>query len=294
MPVIVRNNPKVFCLLDEATISLNQFECGISAEVIQENRGEESPVKKSLGAIVYDDFVFETGLNNKLIEIIKRAWKGDNAKLNGSFVTTDDRLNSTYEDIFLDSLLTETTISECDGASKEGASFGFKIKPALTHTQKGDGRQLSIPKNQLQKSTLLKSNFRFELGKLPCSRIVKIDAFTVTTKLNSESKGANRYVEMTPTAVEFPNLHLTISSVDLQAWLDWHKQCVIDGKNNPANEHDGRLVFLDRNLKDEIFSINLKGVGIFSLKRKLETADKLTTFRVGLYCETMEIVSKEK
>jgi hypothetical protein len=66
MPVIVRNNPKVFCLLDEATISLNQFECGISAEVIQENRGEESPVKKSLGAIVYDDFVFETGLNNKL------------------------------------------------------------------------------------------------------------------------------------------------------------------------------------------------------------------------------------
>lgn len=293
MPVIQSSKQKVFCSLDGAVISLNQFECGISAEVIKMDLGSESAIKKSLGAIVYDDFVFETGLNPKLTELMKKAWKGENAKLTGSFITTDDRLKANYEDIFLDSLLTETTISECDATSKESAVFQFKIKPALTHTQKGDGRLITVPKAQLQKAILLKSSFRFELGKLPCTRVTKIDAFSVTTNLASESKGSNRYVDMTPTSIDFPNLYLTISSVDLQAWLDWHKKCVIDGKNNSNNELTGRLVFLDRNLKDELFAITLSGVGIFSLQRKLES-EKIPTFRVGLYCETMEIDIKEK
>jgi len=167
----------------------------------------------------------------------------------------------------------------------------LRIKPALTNTQKGDGKLIALPKDLLQKA-FLKSNFRFELGKLPCSRIIKIDAFSVTTKLEVESQGSNRYVNMMPTAIDFPNLYLTISSVDLQAWLDWHKQCIIDGKNNPNNEHSGKLVFLGSNLKDELLSIHLQGVGIFSLQRKLESAVKLSSFRVGLYCESMEIGNK--
>lgn len=282
-------NPKgkIFCSLNGTLINLNELELGISSEVIKEKIGNELIINKRPGPIIYDDFIFETAPIDEIINIISKTWKGENLRLSGSFITTDHNQKAKYEDLFLDSLLTETTVPECDPTSKTAALFGLRIKPALVRNQKGDERTIST-KIQKQKS-ILKSNFRFELGKLPCSRITKIDSFSVNVNVSSETQGNNKYIDMASTSIEFPNIYLTISSADLQPWLEWQKEFIIDGKNSKSDELSGRLVFLGPNLKDELLTIHLNGVGIFSLQRKFESGDKLETFRVGLYCESMEL-----
>ena len=269
-------------------INLHAFEGGmVSGEVIKDSPGPDLIIRKHLGAVTYEDFVFETGLSDKIIELIKKSWTGENLQLPCSFITADANFKVDYEDSIPDWLLTETIIPPCDAASKEPAFFRLRIKPALIRNQKGDGRLIRQQVGLRQKA-MLKSNFKFELGSLPCSRIATIDSLSVKVNVSNELPGSNR-VNMTANSIDFPNIFLTISAADLKPWLDWHKQFIIDGNNSQSDELSGRLVFLAPDLHDELLAIRLQGVGIFSLQRVMEAADRISRFRVGLYCERMEL-----
>ncbi len=278
-----------FFSLDGTLINLNAFEGGtVSGDVIKDSPGPDLVIRKHLGAVTYEDFVFETGLNDKIVELIKKTWNGENLGLPASFITTDANFKVVYEDIFTDWVLTETIIPRCDAASKETAFFRLRIKPALIRNQKVDGRVIHQQVGLKQKA-MLKSNFKFELGSLPCSRVATIDSLSVKVNVSSDSVGSNRPVNKTANSIDFSNIFLTISAADLKPWLEWHKQFIIDGNNSQSDELSGRLVFLAPDLHDELLAIRLQGVGIFSLQRVMEAADKISRFRVGLYCQRMEL-----
>ena len=269
-------------------VNLHALEGGmVSGEVIKESPGPDLVIGKHLGAVTFEDFVFETGPGDKIIELIKKAWTGENLQLPCSFITTDANFKAVYEDIIPDWLLTETIIPRCDAASKEPAFLQLRIKPALIINQKGDGRLIQQQIRPKQKA-MLKSNFKFELGSLPCSRIATIDPLSIKVNVSNELPGNNR-VNMTANSIDFSNIFLNISSVDLKPWLEWHKQFVIDGNNSQSDELSGKLVFLAPDLHNELLEIRLLGVGIFSLQRMPEVADRISRFRVGLYCERMEL-----
>lgn len=288
MAKAINTTARNFLLLNGTTIPLKALTGGvISAEVVQETTDQAMIANKHLGATIYEDFIVETGLHDEISKSMKKTWNGGNVRLNGSFITADINSKASFEDVFMDSLLTETTIPQCDAASKEVAFFRLRLKPALIRNQKGDGRVIGSPAGTRQKQ-MLASNFKFELGSLPCSRVASIDSFTVKLNVGNESQSNNRYVNMTTKSINFPNLFLTISAADLDPWLEWHKQFVVD-RNNRTEELNGRLVFLEPNLKGELFAISFQGVGIFSLQRNWESVNTVSRFRVGLYCERMQI-----
>jgi hypothetical protein len=288
LPYIAARN---FLSLNGTPIILHAFEGGvISAEIVKDILDSDLAVRKHLASLNYSDFIFEIGPSREIIELIKKAWDAENLLLACSLLIADGNFKVEYEEIFSDSLVKEITIPQCDVASKEAAFFRLRIKPALIRNQKGDGRDVR-PKGRIVQKQMMKSNFRFELGKLPCSRVATVDSFSVVVNGTNDSGGNKEFVNRTANAIDFPNLFLTILPADLTEWMEWHQRFVIDGKNSQSDELSGRLVFLSPNLSDELLSITLQGVGIFSLEHHTAQVDKISRFLVGLYCQRMVIES---
>lgn len=288
MAVSKENSAKNFLSLNGTLKPLQTLEGGIiSAEVIKNDFGAGAPSFKHLGAINYGDYIFETGIYPEIISLINKSLDGAFLRIGGSFVTTNFNSKAEYEDVFQDAIITETIIPQCDTASKDAAFLKVRLQPTLIKNLPGDGKIIN-PKVTSKFKSIMQSNFRFELGKLPCSRIASIESFSVTSKVTDEYPVKKKPVKSVR-SINIPNLFLSISMADLKPWMEWHKQFIIDGKNSQSDELTGRLIFLSTNLKDELMSISLQGVGIFSLQRMLENGEKISGFRVGLYCERMEL-----
>jgi hypothetical protein len=286
MPVIT-TPLKTFFSLNGQLIILTDYEGGIITGEIIKDKGPDQVERKHLGGISYEDFIFETRLNAQVKEVIRKSWEGDNAPLTCSLMDTDAALKATSETVFVDPSLTETIIPKCDGSSKDAAHFRLRIKPALIKIQKGDGKVIQ-PKITAEKA-FLRSNFKFELGNLPCTRVATIDSFSVKKNENGKPQKNPTVAGKANYPLDIENLFLTISIADFSPWLEWHKTFVVDGKNSPSDELSGRLVFLGPNMRDELVAFKLQGVGIFSIERKMVAANQISRFNVGLYCNHIEM-----
>jgi len=263
----------------------------VSAEVIKEEIGPSYFVKKHIGQPRFGDFTAEIGFGMAppVYDWIAASWKGSYARKDGAIVAADADLKAQSERQFFHALVTEVTIPACDASSKDPAYLTLAFAPELTKTVKGKGK-LDPPAGQ--QSLFLPSNFRLELDGLDCTRVSRIDAFTVTQTLVTDDIGDARDYAKEPGKIEFPNLKVTLAESGAATWQSWFTDFVLKGNNDDAKEKDGALVFLASDLKTELGRVKLFNVGIFALREPIRQAhdESLATVTADLYCERMELV----
>ena len=246
---------KTFFSLNGQLIILTDYEGGIITGDVMKNMVPGQVERKYIGRVNFEDFP-SLGIWTKLT-------------------------------VFIAPSITETVIPKCDASSKDAALIRLRIKPGSIKIQKGDGQV--IQSKTTQEKVFLASNFKFELGDLPCARVATIDSISV--KKNDTRKP--RIISMTGGTVNNPldidNIFLSISSADYSPWLEWYKNFLCEGNHLPSDELSGRLVFLGPNMRDELLAFKLSGVGIFRLERKMVEANKVARFNVGLYCNHIEM-----
>ena len=265
---------------------------GIKAEVLFESGGPEATPKKHLGPTRVEpvelevDFVMGKGL----WEWIAASWSGKPARKSGSIVETDLNLQARSERRFENALITETTIPALDAAAKEHAFLKLRLQPEQVSHTKGDGTKLAPPQKPPQKA-FLPSNFRLELAGLDCSKVSRIDAFTVTQKLSRDAVGERREVEREPASLEIPNLRVTLAESAAQTWLDWFEDFVVKGNCADDREKSGTIAFLSPNRQEELGRVTLQNVGIFSLSEPRADSGAETVARLvaDLYVEQMAL-----
>ena len=135
------------------------------------------------------------------------------------------------------------------------------------------------------------SNFRLEIDGLDCTKVSKIDSFTVKQSVQTDDIGDKRDYQKEPGKLEFPNLRITIAEAAAKTWIEWHEDFVIKGNCGDDQEKSGAIVFLSPNRQKELGRIVLHHLGIFALRRQPATAGAETIARVvaELYCERMEL-----
>jgi hypothetical protein len=182
---------------------------------------------------------------------------------------------------FANAHISEVTVPTFDGRSKDPCYFTVKIDPGRLRHSKPQGRQLTPPSEKRQ---WLASNFRFELGDLPCERVSKIDSFTI-----------KQGVVRDRAKVEVPNIKITFSAADAERWEDWFKEFVIDGKSSDADEPSGSITLLGPDQKSELGRIELSHVGILSLQPAKTQANKedLARLEAKLYVEEIKFEFSE-
>ena len=120
--------------------------------------------------------------------------------------------------------------------------------------------------------------FRLEIDGLDCSKVTKIDAFTVKQA-------------MAPSKIEFPNLAITLAEVSSETWREWHEDFVIKGNSGEGQEKQGKLAFLAPTGRETLLTISFRGLGIFKLRRERSEAgaDRASRMTAELYCQRMEL-----
>ena len=261
------------------------------AEVVSVAAGSSRFPDKHLGRISYSPFVLQFGptMGKEVYDWINASWTKEFQRRNGAIAAADSTLTVVSQREFVNALFTELTIPALDGTSKDPAYFTLKISPEYTKTVKASGK-MAAPDKRDQK-LWLPSNFRVAIDGLDCTRVSRVDSFTVTQSVASEDLGETRLRVKAATRLEFPNLTITLAETAAESWLDWFDDFVIKGNSGESNEKNGSISLLAANLADELLRIDLYGLGIFKIgpERTEANSDKIATVTAHLYCERMEL-----
>ncbi len=261
---------------------------GISAEVINEPQGPNYFTKKRIGQPKYEDFAIQVGFSNgkQLYDWIQQTWNMARPRVSGSIISADYNWDAKSERQFTNALLTETTIPAMDGTSKEPAYITLKFAPEFIRSVKASGK---LTAEKMEQKIFLPSNFRLQIDGLDCSKVTKIESFTVKQGVASKDIGSARDSQKEPGKLEFPNLKITIAETAAQSFIDWHENFVIKGNNNDSKEKNGSLTLLSPDRKTEFAKIEFFNMGIFRIQpdKAQANTDQIKRLTIELYVERM-------
>jgi phage tail-like protein len=261
------------------------------AEVVTEAVGSSQFSKKHLGRVSYAPFTLQFGLamGRSLYDWIDASWRGKAVSRDGAIVMADQNFTAVSQREFSKALITETSIPALDGAAKDAAFVTLKFAPEYTRVIKASGR-VSGPTNVDQK-LWLPSNFRVAIDGLDCTRVSRVDQFTVSQAVATDDIGDARDYRREPGRLEFPNLTISLAEASAKSWFDWFDDFVIKGNNDESKEKNGSISFLSANLADELLRIDLFNLGIFMIgaDKTEANADQIATVSAHLYCERMTL-----
>ena len=264
----------------------------IRAGLAQHQLGPANVSKKHIDAIAYEDFAIKAGMgmSKGFYEWIEAAFDGAHMAKNGEIHACDFDGDSMSVRAFHDAYISEVKIPALGGSRRGPACMTVKLTPREIKYLKGTGSQIGGELPRLRKKNWRRSNFRFELGDLPCERVARIDSFTWKLAVARDEVGEFRIPTLHPARIEVPNLKLTISMADVKPWEEWHRSFVIEGNCGDEAELDGSITFLTPNRRKALARIHLRNVGILSLDTWDEEANKeeIARFAVELYVEDMK------
>ena len=262
----------------------------MEADIVSNDLGPDNVQKKHVSNIKWTPgkATVGIGMGKELYEWIKAAFDKGYVTKSGALTAADFNYKAMSVQTFQNGLITSLTVPKLDGSSKDAAYFDVEFEAEQVRWTKGGGEDIRGKVGPKQKAWLC-SNFRVEMGGLPCSRIASVDSFTWKCAVASDQIGIFREPTKHPAKVTVPDVKLSISMADYQAWADSAKKWFIDGQHLEENEMQGRIVFLNPNMKDEIGEIELQNCGFkkFSKDDMEANSEKIARFNVELYIEKM-------
>lgn len=229
------------------------------------------------------------GMGKEMYQWIRSAFDKGYETRSGSVVAGDFNYKAMSRLNFMNGLITSVTVPKLDGASKDAAYFDVEWDCEQVRWEKGDGSDIRGKIGPKQKAWLC-SNFRVEIGNLPCSRIATVDSFTWKCAVASDQIGIFREPTKHPAKVTVPEIKLGISMADFDPWAQAAKKWFVDGHHEEADEMTGRIVFLGPDMSKELGSIELLNLGFKKFNRPdyESNSEKIARFDVELYCEAMK------
>jgi hypothetical protein len=267
----------------------------ISAEVIHEPAGPSFFVKKHIGQPKYQEFTLQAdfSMESAFYEWIAQSWKMNYQRKDGSIVAMDYTLTPKSERQFTQALITETTIPAVDGSSKEPAYLTVKLAPEVIRDAAPSGQKTDYGQpGKVEQKVFVSCNFRLEIDGLDCSKVNKVDSFTVKQTAVTDDIGDARDYAKEPGKLEFPNLKITVAETGAQGFAEWHKSFVIEGHNDESREKGGTLTLLSPNRQNTLLQIKFFNLGIFKIQPAKAEAntDAIRQVEVELYVERMEML----
>jgi hypothetical protein len=211
----------------------------------------------------------------------------------GALIDADYRYVERSRLDFVNALITEVGFPALDAASKAACRMTVKFAPEFTRMKMAQGSSLkkSMPGLGVQKRWL-PANFRLKIDGLEeaCSRVSQIEALVIKHPVSERGIGDVRDYEREPTAVEIPNLVITVPELHAGQFYRWHEDFVIRGNNGPDKEKSGTLEYLTPNLKEALFTLTFKQLGIFKLApEKVESgSENIRRVKAEMYCEELK------
>jgi hypothetical protein len=210
-----------------------------------------------------------------LFDWITTAWQGTLAQKNGAVIRVDANGRPQAKREFVKAILVETAVPMLDGASRDPADFTVRLAPERTRDVTPPTSLPPVGPPAPGDATFMSANFRLDIVGLDCTRVSKIDSFTVKHNLTPATG-----------VPEFPNLRIELSAASAGTWRTWFQSFVIDGHSSATDEKSGSLSFLNASFTTVLATINFSNLGIFRLENAPADPSRVVA---ELYCERMEL-----
>lgn len=268
------------------------------ATLIDEPVGAQSDRVKHLGPIEIDPMAVEFGLAGAtpILEWIKGSWDRRWARRNGQITHADFNLKQTFEHWFYDALMLEASFPALDATSKDTGYLKAKWLPERTRTVATDGAKTEIGSNFFNKQKFwAPSAFRFRIDQFDGMEYTsKIEAMTIKQGVKKMFTGKDRFPQIEPTNLQFPNVVGYISLAHASRLLKWHDDYVFSGKKDPKQQLSGSIEYLSPDRKSTIFQINLFDAGLMSahIEDAQANQDAIKRVKFEIFVGRMEITGQ--
>ena len=263
----------------------------ISAPVVDEPVGTSKFPKRHIGPIRYEEFVIQLGLDlsDPMADLIAGTWTGDAKRVDGAITEADYDLNARSERRFKNALLTETTFPAMGAMDKDPGFITLKLAPETIQRVKASGK-VTLDAARSRAKGWIPANFKLEIDGLDCTRVARIDSFSVKRAAAPDNVGEARDSKKEPARLEFPILKITVAESSAETWISWFDEFVVKGNCDDSKEKSGTLTLLGANMKDPVARIKLQHLGICRLHQEDAEAgsDRLATLVAEVYVEGME------
>ena len=230
------------------------------------------------------------GMAREMSAIIQQAFAAQQKPFDGALHIADFNYRLQSSLTFTGAIMTSVTVPKLDGSSKDAAYFDLEWEAEMVRWVKGDNSVIRRPIAAAQKAWL-SSNFRFEMGSLPCNRVATIHSFTWRCAVEREPIGR---LPRRTARVTVPNIIVEVSTADYDAWFLAAKKWFVDGAHEEKDEMMGAIVLLAPDLKTEIGRVTLENCGFAKFSRAALEANSeaLARFSCEFYVENMEFAIK--
>ncbi|MEO6774976.1 MAG: phage tail protein [Kofleriaceae bacterium] len=263
----------------------------MEADIVSNDLGPANVQKKHVSNIKWTPgkATVGIGMGKGMYDWIQAAFDRNYITKDGAFTSADFNYKAMSRLEFQRALVTSVTVPKLDGSSKDAAYFDVEFDAEQVRWHQASGEDIKGKIGAKQKAWLC-SNFRVEIGNLPCSRVATVDSFTWKCSVAADQVGIFREPTKHPAKVTVPEIKLTISHADHDAWAQAAKKWFVDGHHLESDEMNGRIVFLDPNMHDELGEVELLNVGFkkFSDEDSEANSEKIKRFSVELYVEQMK------
>jgi hypothetical protein len=268
----------------------------VKANVSDDPIGAQSGRVKQLSNVEIEPMEVEVGMAGapEILEWIQGSWNKKWSRRSGQISHADFNLKESYEHEFFEALLTEVTFPALDGAAKEAAYLKCKWLPERVQTKTQPMTQAVggiISPNQ---KMWIPSAFRFTIDQVDGMEYTnKLEAFTIKQGIKKMFVGRNRYPQIEPTNLQFPNLSGTISLAHAEKLIKWHHDYVYkeNARKDLQAQYSGAIEFLTPDRKQTIFRIDLYGVGVSNVSIPQSTAnnDQIKRAKFELFVSDMKL-----
>jgi len=261
------------------------------SDVVLEKIGLDHIQHKHLAGVKYDDITVNcgTGMSKSFYDWIGATCDKKFARNSGAIVIADFNYKPISRMEWFNALISEVGFPALDAGSKDPAKMTVSIRPELTRMVATSGAPNVITGGRSVQKAWLPSNFRLKIDGCPdaCTRVSKIDALTVKTVLSSNPAGDLRNYQTQPVYLNVSNLVITADEAHSAELYQWHEDFVIKGNNGRDKLRGGTLEFLTPDLREILFTLTFRGLGIFRLNPEsvVAGAENIRRVKAEMYCE---------
>jgi hypothetical protein len=236
----------------------------VKASLVDEPIGTDLMRVKHTSLAEIEPFSFEIGFagSKAVLQWIQDSWLKRFSRMSGEVHHAGANHRGFSSQFFTNALITETSFPTLDGGSREQPYLKFKALPEGVEYKK-DTSPVGGKFETTQKEWSLNS-FRLVIDGVKTTGVTKIEGFTVKQGVKKLYSGRQRFPELEPTKIDFPNIVAHIPEANAAAIFAWYEKFVVRGQPDPDAERSGAIEFLGPDKKSVLLRIELHEIGLIS------------------------------
>jgi hypothetical protein len=224
-----------------------------------------------------NEVTVELGMSMRkpMVDWINASFQGTAARKSGAIIACDFNYKMSSAREFRDALITEIAMPSLDAGDRRPCAMTLKIAVGEMTLHESSGERVAPPSSSTQKKWL-PCNFRVKLGDLPCSRVTKIESFSI--KMGSAAGGAGA---ARSSAAPGTRMRFSLPEDDADVW----RRDISSGLASGKRQH-GTIRLLDEGMADALM-LNFAVARLGPTQPSSAAADGTKRVSVELYVQEM-------